>query len=232
MPSSGLPGVVISVYNDAEALGRVLPTLTPLFEEIVVVDNHSEDECAQVCQQFAVPCIHPAPHAALTRGQCWNEGASHIQAEAILFLHVDTSLSPQAVEHLKSLWDSHQCDYSCFRIRYHETAFKFRALEWFSNFRSRRLHIIYGDQGFCIRKTVFETIGGFPDEYLLEDLKINRALKPYRFSFINRAIHPSSRKFHHIGFFRYLLLINKVLLLNLLGISTQKMYQLYYSRLR
>ena len=232
MPSSDLPGVVISVYNDAEALNRVLPTLISFFEEIVVVDNHSEDDCIGVCRAFGVKHMRPPPHEHLSRGQCWNEGVAQIQAEAILFLHVDISISAQAVAQLKSVWHDNLCDYSCFRIRFKENAFKFRVLEWFSNFRSRTLKIIYGDQGFCIRKQVFEAIGGFPNAYLLEDLKINRFLRPYRFYFINIPIHPSSRKFHQIGFFRYLFLMNQVLLLNLFGINTKKIYQLYYSRPR
>ncbi len=230
MPSVGLPGVVISVYNDAEALSRLLLTLTSLFEEIVVVDNHSEDDCLSVCHEFAVKYIQPPPRMRFSRGQCWNAGATEIKSESLLFLHVDTSISLQAVAQLKTVWHENHCDYSCFRIRFEEKAFKFRILEWVSNFRSRTLKIIYGDQGFCIRAEIFETIGGFPNEYLLEDLKINRFLRPYRFSFINSPIHPSSRKFHQIGFFRYLFLMNQILLLNLCGISTKKLHQRYYSR--
>lgn len=229
MPANS-PGVVISVFNDAEALRTLLASLIPCFEEILVVDNHSNDDCAQICQASSI--VRLVPPRAFTRGQCWNLGAAHIQSEAILFLHVDTHLPKAAVADLQALWRENSCDYSCFQIRFQEATFKFRLLEQVSNFRSHRLKIIYGDQGFCIRKHVFQAIGGFPEEHLLEDLKINRFLRPYRFSFIAQAIFPSSRKFHEVGFFRYLFLIQKVLLLNFLGVSTQKIYELYYSRSR
>ena len=230
MPST-CPAVVISVFNDAEALRVLLSSLIPFFAEIVVVDNHSTDDCAQICHSATIPHIVP-PDEAFTRGQCWNLGAAHLQAEAILFLHVDTHLPQEAVAHLQTLWRENTCDYSCFQIRFQEPSFKFRVLEHVSNFRSRHLKIIYGDQGFCIRKSVFRAIGGFPEEPLLEDLKINQWLRPYRFQFIAETIFPSSRKFHQMGFFRYLFLIQQVLLLNLLGVSTQKLAQIYYSRPR
>ena len=224
-----LPGIVISVRNDATALARTLPQLTAFFEEIVIVDNHSSDECKQICQQFRVKRIEIPTDVYFSRGQCWNTGAAHIEAGTILFLHADTVISARAVKALRSMWCEDNCDYSCFRIHFQENSWKFRVLEKISNARSRYLKIIYGDQGLCVRKRVFEAVGGFPHEYILEDLKINRYLKPYCFRFINTAISPSSRKFHQLGFYRYLLLMNKVLLLNFLGVSSKKIYQLYYS---
>ncbi|MBF0276835.1 MAG: glycosyltransferase [SAR324 cluster bacterium] len=232
MSSPGLPGVVISVLNDAVSLKKILPSLTEFFDEIVVVDNHSDDDCREICQKFAVKHIFPKSQQRLARGQCWNEGASQIQSDTVLFLHVDTVISKKAVEHLKSTWSENLWDYSCFKIQFDENSIKFRILEWFSNFRSRSLKIIYGDQGFCIRKQVFDAIGGFPNEYLLEDLKINRFLRRYRFCFINFPIFPSTRKFHQVGFFRYLFLMNQVLLLNFFGIETKRIYQIYYSNPR
>lgn len=229
MPSF-LPGVVVSVHNDAAALRQALPALTALFEEIIVVDNHSTDDCAQVCQQFVVTRLMPATKPPLTRGQCWNLGAVHVQSDTILFLHADATIPKEAMVRFKNVWQQNFCDYSCFQIRFQEHSLKFRILEQVSNFRSRFLKIVYGDQGLCIRKKVFEALGGFPNEYLLEDLKMSRHLRKYRFHFVSSPIFPSSRKFHEIGFYRYLFLINQVLLLNLLGVSTKKIYQLYYSR--
>ena len=229
MPHS-LPGVVISVHNDAKALTRTLPELTACFEEIVIVDNHSSDECKQICRQYHVKRIEVPADVLYSRGQCWNTGAARIQAGSVLFLHADTLIPTRSVEALRSHWGEDNFDYSCFRIQFPENSRKFRVLEKFSNARSRYLKIIYGDQGLCVRKHVFEAIGGFPHEYILEDLKINRFLKPYSFRFIDAPIFPSSRKFHQLGFYRYLWLMNKVLLLNFLGMSSKKIYHLYYSR--
>ncbi len=226
---AALPGVVISVYNDAKALSQTLPSLVQLFEEITIVDNHSQDDSAIICQSYSVKYLRPPVDTQWSRGQCWNQGAAQIQSNMILFLHADTIISKEAVAHLSSIWSNQECDYSCFRICFQEDSFKFRLIELISNFRSHYLQIVYGDQGLCVRKEVFEAIGGFPEEHLLEDLKINRYLRKYPFCFINSPIFPSSRKFHQVGFYRYLFLMNRVLLLNLLGVSTKKIYQLYYA---
>ncbi|MBF0286379.1 MAG: glycosyltransferase [SAR324 cluster bacterium] len=227
---SSLPGVVISVYNDAEALRQTLPTLVNLFEEIIIVDNQSQDDCETICQQHSLKHIRPPADTHWSRGQCWNHGAAHVQSDSILFLHADTVISREAVDHLRTAWTNGEIDYSCFRICFQEDSLKFRIIEQISNSRSRFLKVVYGDQGLCVRKKVFKAIGGFPEEYLLEDLKINRYLRKYPFCFINSPIFPSSRKFHQTGFYRYLLLMNVVLLLNLLGMSTKRIYQLYYFR--
>ncbi|MGK5092138.1 glycosyltransferase [Deltaproteobacteria bacterium TL4] len=224
------PGVVIVIYNEEEVLQQNLPRLTSLFEEIVIVDNHSQDNSPHICRSF--PVTYYKPPFPLTRGECWNVGAGFIQAAFILFLHSDTLVSPEALQAWQSTWETDHCDYSCFKIHFKETHFKFRMLEAFSNARSRFLRIIYGDQGLCVRKSIFQQLGGFPKVYLLEDLKMSKPLKAFRFRFIPHPISPSSRKFHKLGFIRYLLLMYQVLFLNLCGVDTEKIYQLYYQKPR
>lgn len=223
-----LPGVVIAVYNEANTLQRNLPSLVSQFKEIIIVDNHSEDNSVEICRDFPVKLVQP-PHR-FSRGQCWNLGARHITSDNILFLHIDTCIPAETLKHGQRLWKDSHWDYSCFRIRFGEHSLKFRLLEMISNFRSRKLKIIYGDQGLCVRKTIFQKIDGFPNVYLLEDLKINRYLRPYRFHYIDSPIHPSARKFQQIGFYRYLWLMNKILFLNWIGIETKTIYRLYYKK--
>ncbi|MBF0236452.1 MAG: glycosyltransferase [SAR324 cluster bacterium] len=222
-----LPGVVVAVKNEAGYLIKNIPCWLRHFDEIVVVDNGSTDQTTAIVTNFPIRYIRF--EQPLKRSQCWNEGAKAIQSEHVLFLHGDVTVPGSAVDALSSLWENQSIDYSCFRIHFPENSFNFRWLEMISNFRSRYLKLIYGDQGMCIRKSVFEQIGGFPEEFLLEDLKINKKLRHYHAGFVEAPIFPSSRKFHKLGFFNYLWLMNKILFLNALGTDTQKIYQLYYN---
>jgi hypothetical protein len=43
--------------------------------------------------------------------------------------------------------------------------------------RSRGLRLPYGDQAFAVRRDVFETVGGFPEIPLMEDLAFARACR-------------------------------------------------------
>lgn len=219
-------GVVLVVYNDNWSLQQLLPQLTSSFSEIVVVDNQNQATCQAICQQHAVSYL--SLEAPVPRGQCWNIGAAQIQAEAILFLPVDTKIPPQSIERLKQIWQAGNVDYSCFKIRFDKEAFRYRGLEQFSNFRSRYLRFVYGDQGLCVKKSVFQAIRGFPEVYFLEDLKINRKLKGYRFYWIEEPLRPSVRKFEKEGFGNYIGLCIQILFLNFIGIDNYTLYQKYY----
>ena len=223
-----LPSVIIAIQNEALVLEQNLLRFTEQFEDLIVVDNHSIDQSVAICQRFPqVTLISPPPEERWTRGKCWNEGAKHASSPFLLFLHIDSEIPAPALQAWQQCWQSEKVDYSCFQIQFPETEIKYRTLEAISNFRSRYLRIVYGDQGLCIRNTVFQQIGGFPEIPILEDLKINSFLRPYRFQFITSCIFPSSRKFHQIGFFRYLLLMNQVLFLNWLGRDLHQIQKLY-----
>jgi glycosyltransferase involved in cell wall biosynthesis len=223
-----LPGVVIVTYNEAAILRETLSALVEQFQEIIVVDNVSKDETVSICEGLPVTLIRLSQ--PLSRGQCWNQGAALIQSDTILFLHADVMLPSPAIQRWKQVWEKNEWDYSCFQIRFPESSFRFRLIEWCSNTRSRYLRVIYGDQGLCVKKSVFEEIQGFPEEYLLEDLKISQRLRPFRFVYLNSTIHPSSRKFHQLGYWRYLFLMLKILILNGVGVPTEKLREVYYRK--
>ena len=48
--TSHLPGIVIPAYNDAKALQQNLPHFKKHFKELVIADNHSQDNCGEICQ--------------------------------------------------------------------------------------------------------------------------------------------------------------------------------------
>jgi len=45
------------------------------------------------------------------------------------------------------------------------------------NLRSRLTVIVAGDQAIFVRKSVFEQLGGFPVQPLMEDIELSRRLK-------------------------------------------------------
>lgn len=219
--------LIIAVRNDAPALEQHLKTWCDWFDEVIVVDNHSTDHTQEILAQFPAKKLRPPP--AASRAHCYNLGAQHAQSDCLLFWHADCDMPQSSFAAFKRAWQTQQPDYSCFRIEFKAEPFWYRCLESISNFRSRSLRIVYGDQGLCVKKTVFEVVGGYPEEFLLEDLKINKKLKLYRFHFINQPIYPSIRKFIKLGFFNYLLLMNQIIILNWLGVNSKTLHGMYYS---
>ena len=49
-------------------------------------------------------------------------------------------------------------------------------ISWLDNFRCTRSRIIYGDQALFVRKSLFERLGGFPDQPILEDVTFGEKL--------------------------------------------------------
>ena len=45
-----------------------------------------------------------------------------------------------------------------------------RLVSFLDNFRCRRTRIIYGDQALFVRRELFESLGGFPEQPILEDV--------------------------------------------------------------
>ena len=71
------------------------------------------------------------------------------------------------------------------------------------NWRCNRTRIIYGDQCLFIRRTLFDKIGGYPEQAILEDVLISeRILKHTRPVLLEQIATTSSRKFEQRGLYR------------------------------
>ena len=52
-----------------------------------------------------------------------------------------------------------------------------KVVAWFMNQRSRLTGIATGDQAIFVTRKVFERIGGFPEQPLMEDIELSRRLR-------------------------------------------------------
>jgi len=98
-----------------------------------------------------------------------NAGAKQARREWLLFLHADTALPVGALQRLNEMETDQaiQVDTSCTGSPEMIGGFdSFRSY----NFRCTRSRIIYGDQALFVRRTLFEKLGGFPNQPILEDV--------------------------------------------------------------
>ena len=69
--------------------------------------------------------------------------------------------------------------------------------------RTRFTRIIYGDQAMFVRRKLFEELGGFPEQSILEDIlfceKLRRVTKPL---LLDQYVITDSRKFVQMGIWR------------------------------
>jgi rSAM/selenodomain-associated transferase 2 len=194
--------VVIPTLNEESAIGGCLDWIgDDTSVEVVVCDGGSTDRTvAVVGARKEVRLLE----GAAGRGQQLRRGAAAATAARLLFLHADCRLPrgwlPAVVEALEDPGTA----LACFRLVTEPTDADASRLgrAWLRllDLRSLGLAMPYGDQGFAMRREVYEATGGFPAIPLMEDLVMARACRRLgRIRRIPLAVHTGSRRFDRHG---------------------------------
>ena len=82
---------------------------------------------------------------------------------------------------------------------------RLRFISWLDNFRCRHSRIIYGDQALFIRPSLFQKLGGFPHQPILEDVAFCEELIRHTTpKLLAPPVITDSRKFVQMGIWRSL----------------------------
>jgi len=173
--------VIIPVLNEQDALPSLLNALLPLdFEEVIIVDGNSHDRSVEVAKTCLKTLCHPyyriisGPKGRATQ---MNAGAAQVSADILLFLHADTKLPYNAKNIIEqALSHSHGVG-GRFDVRFPQDQGYAWMVSRMMNLRSRLSGICTGDQAMFVRRAVFESMGGFADMPLMEDIEFSRRLK-------------------------------------------------------
>ncbi len=134
-----------------------------------------------------------------------NTGAAASRGELLLFLHADTILPPRAIEHLNALETSCEIQSGGFRQQFSGATWPLRVISRLHNWRCRRTGVFYGDQAMFVRRTLFNRLGGFPPDVILEDVIFSeRLLKHTQPQLLEEYVVTDSRKFEQMGPWRSL----------------------------
>jgi rSAM/selenodomain-associated transferase 2/rSAM/selenodomain-associated transferase 1 len=167
--------IVVPVLDEGTTLARRLQALAPLRArgaEVVVVDGGSTDAT------WAVAVAHADRVLLARRGRAsqMNAGARGAGGDTLLFLHADTQLPDGADTRiadaiaLGALWGR-------FDVRIDSPRAALRLVAAMMNLRSRLTGIATGDQAIFVRRDTFESVGGFAELPLMEDVELSRRLK-------------------------------------------------------
>lgn len=169
--------VIVPTLNAAERLG---PTLGSLYEgvqagliaELIFADGGSTDDTALVAEEVGATFVTSPPG----RGTQLAAGARACQTRWLMVVHADTVLShdwPVVVrDHMKSSQDA-----AHFRLAFDaKSAAAQRTAAW-ANLRSRLFKLPYGDQGLLLPMALYNSVGGFAEVPLMEDVALVRKLR-------------------------------------------------------
>jgi len=111
------------------------------------------------------------------RGAQLRRGADHASGQWLLFLHSDTVLSPGWSADVNHHMQSEPDFAAAFRLRFRSRDTGAALVARWANTRSRIFGLPYGDQGLLIARPLYQSVGGFRDIALMEDLPIASPLK-------------------------------------------------------
>ncbi len=222
--------VVIPVFNEEAVINSLLEHILSIagseVSEIIVADGDPAGLTAgSIHNAFPVKTVL----AGRGRGAQMNAGAALAGGDILVFLHADTRLPLPAFSLMGAALSDPVCVAGAFDLEIASPRPAFRLIEKAASLRSRCTRIPYGDQAFFFRRRYFESIGGFADIPIMEDVEIMRRIKKRgdRIVFIDRHAVTSARRWEKEGVL-FCTLRNWLLIsLYLSGVSPERLARLY-----
>ncbi len=219
------------VWMEAAGVVETLEALQPLRaagHELIVVDAGSTDGTARL----AGPHADAVVQAEKGRAAQMNTGASVANGSVLLFLHADTCLPSNTLNHLGKFVQGDKA-WGRFDVRLSGRGAMFRVIAWFMNRRSRLTGICTGDQALFVRREVFEALRGFEKLPIMEDIEFSRRLRlvsrPYC---ISEPVITDSRLWERRGVWRTIFLMWRLRWRYWRGESPQTLVHSYRSDVR
>jgi rSAM/selenodomain-associated transferase 2 len=195
--------VIVPVLNEGATIKTHLAALAPLRArgaEVIVVDGGSED--ATVREAAGADQVLVAPRG---RAGQMNVGARAATGDVLLFLHADTRLPPDSDLAVGRAIAGGRA-WGRFDVRIEGRHPLLPVVAALMNARSRLTGIATGDQAIFVTRQAFETVGGYAEIPLMEDIVLSRALKRRsRPACLGERVTTSGRRWQQHGAMRTIL---------------------------
>lgn len=198
--------VIVPVWQESATIVPTLKALAPLRaagHQVIVVDGGSDEDTASLAEAWCDRVVV----SERGRARQMNAGAALASGEVLLFLHADTRLPGSAADALERFRSGRQA-WGRFDVRLSGDRPLFRVIAWFMNWRSRVTGIATGDQALFVRRSVFESLGGFAPIPLMEDVELSTRLRAVSRPFcVTDPVVTDSRRWEQHGAWRTIVLM-------------------------
>ncbi len=149
-------------------LGPEEDQLAPLLDDLRLLPSRDVEiilaPCADGFQALAKDGIRVVT-AEQGRARQQNAGARAAKYDNLWFLHADSRIDPAVLDALEKALGDAPGALHYFHLKFDRDGPRGMWLnEWGGRFRSQILGLPFGDQGFCLRRDIFERLGGFPEQ--------------------------------------------------------------------
>jgi rSAM/selenodomain-associated transferase 2 len=221
--------IVIPSREEPEVIEKYLPDILNRIQdssrsELIFVNANPNPNLERLINKY--PSLSYCFSPLARRSSQMNLGASRASGNYFLFLHLD-SLPPQnfdalVISSLKSGSES-----GCFQLRFDLDHWLLNFSSWFTRFPSPFYR--GGDQGLFVERSLFESIGGFREDYVVfEDIDICRKLlKRKTFEVLSSHVVTSARKYRKNGVVRLQFYFTILSIFYWLGVKNHQLVVLY-----
>ena len=219
--------LILPTLNEEVDIGATLEALQPLRwrgVEILVVDGGSAD----LTTTIASPLSDAVIMAPRGRAVQMNAGAAMARGDALLFLHADTRLPPNADRLILDGLAASGRLWGRFDVAIASPHPLLKITAGLMNWRSRLTGIATGDQAIFVRRSVFQSCGGYPNLPLMEDIAISGALKRAgRPLCLSQQVVTSARRWERQGVVRTIFLMWRLRLAYFFGADPAQLAERY-----
>lgn len=196
--------IIVPVLNEESTINTVVGRLKGLdgasSAEIIVADGGRDWRTLDAITCSGVIKVR----SPLGRGRQMNEAARYAAGDILLFLHADTVLPVNALSVIENAMRDGSCAGGAFDLAIASPHPLFRMIERSASLRSRITRVPFGDQAIFMRKRYFDSIGGYRDIPIMEDVEIMKRVKKKGDSIIilRCKVETSSRRWDSEGIVR------------------------------
>jgi len=219
--------IIIPTLNEERFIDRTLGRLNRILEsvdhEIIVVDGGSTDQTVHIASNYKVDILSCPKQCRATQ---MNIGAQHSTGDVLYFIHADVLPNADCINKIKQAINegSHA---GCFSYQFDSPKLLLKI-----NARATRSISLLcggGDQTLFIKKSLFEEMNGFNEDYIImEDFELTQRLrKQNTFTVIPSDVIVSARKYEKNSYMRVQLANLVVFSLFRMGASPKRLARYY-----
>ena len=227
--------IIIPAFNEAKQIRACLESIQRSMREavispyeIIVVDDDSTDDTADIARSLGARVVHSGKrNIAATR----NRGAAAAESERLLFVDADTIINPCVVMDMTQAFENGFVGGGAF------VHFSNPAPWWAHPFiyiwnGFTKLFRLPAGSFFFTKREPFQQAGGFNEEvYATEEIGLATKLKQYgRLKILSSSVHTSSRKLYQFSFGEILLLLTRMIFSPSRTLRDRSRLSLWYER--
>ncbi|MFN0262645.1 TIGR04283 family arsenosugar biosynthesis glycosyltransferase [Tepidamorphus sp. 3E244] len=200
--------IVIPTLNAERTLGACLSALVNaaadgMVAEVVIADGGSTDMGPRIADEMGCELVT----CERGRGQQLAAGAGAARrGDWLMFLHADTVLEDGWHHEVKSFIETSQMrgreQAATFSFRLDDFGFAARWLERMVSLRCALFALPYGDQGLLMPRRMYESLGGYRELPLMEDVDLVRRIGRSRLVMLRSGAVTSAERYRENGYVR------------------------------